>query len=72
MWRADVSNKDDIVLGAAGEDAKRRLTLHLSGISPSASGRRALSVFCTMEEVMATPQTVPRDRSRYTVDTETA
>lgn len=55
-----------------GEGDRARHTLHLSGMSPSASGKRALRVFCTMDEVMETPQTVPRDRSRYTVDTETA
>lgn len=39
-------------------------TLHLSGISPKASGSRMLSVVCTMAEVMATPYTVPSERTR--------
>lgn len=43
---------------------KKGRTLHLSGISPKASGRRTLSVVCTMAAVIETPQTVPRERMR--------
>jgi hypothetical protein len=48
------------------------LASDLSGRSPRASGRRALSVVCRMAEVMATPQTLPSERIRYVVDVETA
>lgn len=51
---------------------KQGLTFHLFGTSPKASGRRTLSVVCKMADVIETPHTVPRDRTRYTVEAETA
>lgn len=47
-------------------------TRSLSWISPKASGRRTLSVVWTIAEVIATPQTDPSERTRYTVDADTA
>lgn len=52
-------------------EAKTR-TFNLSGISPSASGRRTLKVVWTIADVIATPHTVPSDRTRYTMDADTA
>jgi len=48
------------------------LTAALSGMSPKAVGSLLLNVLCTIAEVIETPQTVPSDRIRYTVDAETA
>lgn len=50
----------------------RDFTFHLSGTPLRASERPELNVFWIMADVMATPQTVPRERTRYTVDAETA
>ena len=47
-------------------------TLHLSGTPLRAAGKRAVSVVCTMADVIETPQTVPSERIKYTVDAETA
>ena len=42
----------------------RGCTFHLSGTPLKASGRPELSVFWIIAEVIATPQTVPRERIR--------
>lgn len=39
-------------------------TFHLSGITIKASGSPFLSVFWVIADVIATPQTVPRERIR--------
>ena len=48
------------------------VTFHLSGIPGSAPGKPDLRVLWTIADVIATPQTMPRDRIRYTVDAVTA
>lgn len=47
-------------------------TWSLFGTPASAPGSRQLSVFWTIDAVIATPHTLPRERTRYTVDAETA
>lgn len=53
-------------------NAQRGNTFHLLGTPDKAAGNPLLNVFCRMADVMATPQTVPKERIRYTVDAETA
>lgn len=48
------------------------LTFPALGTSARALGNFALRVFCTMDAVRATPQTLPNERIKYTVDAETA
>ena len=57
---------------SSGVQASVRRTCALWGTFPSASGSLVFNVVCTMAAETATPQTVPIDRIRYTVEEETA
>lgn len=66
--------EDQHGLFGPGQKQSRRwdCTFHLSGIPVKASARPDFRVFWIIADVMATPQTLPRERIRYTVDAETA
>jgi hypothetical protein len=49
-----------------------RITFSLFGIPDNASGSREERTFWMIVDVAATPQTVPIDRKRYTMEVETA
>ena len=49
-----------------------RLTSFSYGMPRRADGRRFVNVVCTIADVAETPQTVPNDRIRYTVEADTA
>ena len=49
-----------------------RLTSFSYGTPRKADGKRFVRVVCTMADVAETPQTVPNDRMRYTVEADTA
>ena len=51
---------------------EHRLTSFSYGTPRNADGKRFVKVVCTMADVAETPQTVPKDRMRYTVEAETA
>jgi hypothetical protein len=48
------------------------VTLSLPGTPDKATGNLAAKVFCIIEDEAATPQTVPMERKRYTIDVDTA
>jgi hypothetical protein len=52
--------------------ARERLTSFSYGIPRKADGKRFVNVVCTIADVAETPQTVPNDRIRYTVEADTA
>lgn len=54
------------------QDWELKLTSFSYGIPRKANGKRVVRVVCTMADVTETPQTVPKDLMRYTVEADTA
>jgi hypothetical protein len=50
----------------------KSITFNLSGTPDNALGSREERMFCIMVDAAATPQTLPIERKRYTIDVETA